>query len=153
MVFMAKRKSTKINKNPQKNKLLPRVNEVVSVYIDSNCNISKTAKQFKVDRLTVHRFLETPEAKAEIKRRNEETAILSENMTRSVMTECFNQFMRAKKKMTQKDFFYALANLIGKTSDIQVAKIQAGVGQGSTESNNRQLTTDQLEHIKSVTKE
>ena len=148
MVFMAKKKLRKTTKNTKKVKLLPRVSEVISVYIENNCNISKTAKQFKVEWHTIHRLLETPEAKSYIKRRIEETAILSENMTRSMMTECFNQFMRAKKKMTQKESGYFLANLIGKTSDIQVAKIQAGSSQGSTESNDFQVTTEELEDFR-----
>ena len=152
MGFMVNKRYRKIPKNPANNKLLPRVKEITSVFIENNCNIGKTAKQFKVDRDTLDRLLATPEAKAEIKRRNEETAILSENMTRSMMTECFNQFMRAKKKMTQKDFFYALANLIGKTSDIQVAKIQAGVGVQRERGLDAPLTPEQLEHYRKVTK-
>ena len=152
MGLMVKKRYRKIPKNPEKNKLLPRVKEITSVFIENNCNIGKTAKQFKVDRDTLDRLLATDEAKAEIKRRNEETAILSENMTRSMMTECFNQFMRAKKKMTQKESGYFLANLIGLNPKVQIAKIQAGVGVQRERGLDAPLTPEQLEHYRKVTK-
>ena len=152
MGLMVKKRYRKIPKNPEKNKLLPRVKEITSVFIENNCNIGKTAKQFKVDRDTLDRLLATDEAKAEIKRRNEETAILSENMTRSMMTECFNQFMRAKKKMTQKESGYFLANLIGLNPKVQIAKIQAGVGQGDVNRGDRQLSTEEWDRHREAIK-
>ena len=39
-------KRTKTNKKTKRNKLLPMLNEVISVYLSTMCNITETAKHF-----------------------------------------------------------------------------------------------------------
>ena len=149
---MAKKKSKKNPKIPKKSKLLPRVEVVISEYIQNGYNVSKTAKKFGVDWHTVHSILDTPEGKAEIKRLSSELSLLSQRSRRAIITESLKQFMLAKKHKEKLSWFYALANLTGSTSDVRIAKIQAGVGQGSTESNGGQLSTEDWEHHKAITK-
>ena len=137
-VMNSKNKRRKTMKTMKKSKLLPRASEVISSHIENGYNVSKTAKQFGVGWNTMHRLLDTPEAKAEIKRFNAELLLLSQRTRRLMITEGLKQFMRAKKKMTQKECGYFLANLTGSTSDVRIAKIQAGAGNIEGGSDNKQ---------------
>ena len=148
----SKKKSQKILKNPIKNKLLPRVKEVVMGYLDNGANASQTAKQFKVDIKTLLKLLATDEAKTEIKRMDDDTYLLHKRIKRKLALEGLNSFLQTKKHKEKKDWAYFLANLTGSTSDVRIAKIQSGRGQGSTESNGGQMTTEDLEHYRQVTK-
>ena len=151
-----KRNSTKFNKIQQKNKLLPRKTEVIVEYLENGLNVSQTAKQFKVDRNTFYSFLDTPEAKEEMKilgkKMDDDFYLLKQRAKRILINECLKHIRSPNKKMKDKDWAYFLANLTGVTSDVQIAKIQSGSGQGSTESNGGQMTTEDLEHYRKVTK-
>ena len=143
----------KTAKTAKKSKLLPRVSEVISSHIETGYNVSKTAKKFGVGWHTIHRILDTPEGKAEINRFNSELSLLKQRARRLIITESLKQFMLAKKHKEKLSWFYALANLTGSTSDVRIAKIQAGVGQGSTESNGGQLSKEEVAYIKSGKKD
>ena len=65
-----------------------------------------------------------------------------------LLIEGLKSFLKAKNKMTQKESGYFLANLIGLNPKVQVAKIQAGIGQKDTESNDFQVTTEELEDFR-----
>ena len=151
MVFMAKIKSKKeyikIDKKIQKNKLLPRVKEVICIYLENGCNVSKTAQQIKVNRTTLIKLLDTPEAKEEIKRSDEQFSILKQTARRVLISNSLKDYIKAKNNMEKKELAYFLAHITGLGREVEVAKIQAGVGQVTTTTNHldRPLTPEQLE--------
>ena len=143
----------KNGKKSPKNKLLLRRKEVLDCYLKNGANGLKTARELKVNKDTLYQFLKTDEAKEEIKRRDEETAMLSQNAQRLMLTEGLKRFLTAKKNMTQKDWAYFLANITGSTSDVRIAKIRAGVGVQQDNRLDTPLSPEDLAHHKVITKD
>ena len=117
-------------------------------YLDNGANASKTAKQFKVDIKTLLKLLATDEAKEEIRRMDNDTYLLHKRIKRKLALEGLNSFLQTKKHKEKKDWAYFLANLTGSTSDVRIAKIQSGRGQGDATQVDRKWTPEELEDHK-----
>ena len=147
-------------KNGIKSKLSPRVNEVTALYLKNDCNIGQTARMLGVKWETLKNFLQSSIARESLHKvdvMNADLAIKERTIKQEIriktLNECWKCLSNTRDNNKKLKWFNQIANIIGLGKEIDVAKIQAGNNQGGIESNGGQLSTEEVDHIKSVTKD
>ena len=142
-----KQKPAKNSKNQQSKKslLLP---QIVDFYLDNGCCYSKTARHFKWDRGAVTNYIQSPEGRELIRKRMQAYDDLVFEQKRLVLNKFAEFLNKGKAPKDGIKLLYAGMQMTGLTNEVQVAKIQAGIGQKDTESNDFQVTTEELEDFR-----
>ena len=146
-----KPRQAKTSKNQQSKKslLLP---QIVDFYLDNGCCYSKTARHFKLDRGAVTNYIQSPEGRELIRNRMQayEDMVVSK---REMILDKFSELLNKAKTIKETvPLLYAGMQMTGMDKETRIAKIQAGVGQGDVNRCDRQLSTEDWEHHKAITK-